>query len=154
MAATHFSGDYYEMTESYYETMAGLITKTGADIVGHFDLIAKNNDNGSMFDEMHPRYIRAALSAMEQILETCRIFEINTGAMYRKGKAEPYPSIFLLKELQKRGAEVILSSDSHDADSLYHKFDEMVELVKSCGFRYIKRLTKDGFVDVKIEDWL
>ncbi|MDR2569752.1 MAG: histidinol-phosphatase [Oscillospiraceae bacterium] len=150
MNEIYFGGDYYAMAESYYATKAKVATKTGADIIGHFDLISKNNVNGSMFDETHPRYIKAALSAMEQILETCKLFEINTGAMYRRGAKTPYPSIQLLKELQKRGGEVILSSDSHNADSLYHQFDEMVELIKSCGFKHIKRLTKDGFVNEKI----
>jgi len=150
MNEKHFGGDYYALAESYFSTMAGVVEKTGADIVGHFDLIAKNNVNGSLFDEMNPRYIKASLCAMEQILDKCKLFEVNTGAMYRRGMPEPYPSVFLLKELQKRGGEVILSSDSHNAESMYYKFDEILELVKSCGFRYIKRLTKDGFVDVRI----
>ena len=150
MTNEHFAGDFYALAESYYATAADVITKTNADIVGHFDLIVKNNSDGSMLDETHPRYVKAALQAMEQILESCELFEINTGAMFRRGKATPYPSVFLLKELHKRGGEVILSSDSHCAESLYFKYDEMVELIKSCGFKYIKRLTKDGFIDEKI----
>jgi len=150
MNEKHFNGDYYSMAELYYETVSGVVKKTDADIVGHFDLIAKNNVNGSMFDEMHPRYIKAALGAMDQVLADCKIFEVNTGAMFRRGSLTPYPSAFLLKELQKRGGEVILSSDSHTAESLYYKFDEMVELIKSCGFTYIKRFTGDGFVDEKL----
>jgi len=146
----YFGGDYYAMAELYFSTVADVIHKTGADITGHFDLIAKNNIDGCMFDEMHPRYIKAAVDAMEQVLEKCKIFEVNTGAMYRLGKKEPYPSVFLLKELHKRGGEILLTSDSHKADSLFFKFDEMRELVRSCGFRYIKRLTKDGFINEKV----
>jgi len=145
-----FGGDYYSMAESYFALMSDLIKKTGADIVGHFDLIAKYNSGGGLFDDTHPRYVGAALGAMEAILEDCRIFEVNTGAMYRLGNPEPYPSVFLLKELQRRGGEVILSSDSHDTDSLCYKFSEMRELLKTCGFKYLKRLTKTGFIDVKL----
>jgi len=145
-----FNGDFYTMAESYFSTVADVINKTGADILGHFDLISKHNVNSCWFDEMHPRYIKAALDSMDQVLESCKLFEVNTGAMYRKGKPEPYPSVYLLKELSKRGGEVILTSDSHAAESLYYKFDEMRELIKSCGFKYIKRLTKDGFIDEKI----
>ena len=147
MNEKHFGGDYYAMAESYFATIAKIVEKTDADIVGHFDLISKNNVNNSMFDETHPRYVKAALDAMEQVLEKCKLFEVNTGAMFRRGSTTPYPSVYLLKELQKRGGEIILSSDSHSADSLYFKFDEMVELVKACGFKSIKRFTKDGFVD-------
>ena len=150
MADEYFKGDFYEMAESYYKTMEDVVRKTNADIIGHFDLITKNNKDGCMFDDMHPRYIKAALNAMDKILEKINLFEVNTGAMYRRGTKEPYPSVYLLKELNKRGGEVILSSDSHCAESLFYKFDDMIELVKSCGFKYIKRLTKDGFIDEKL----
>jgi len=87
---------------------------------------------------------------MDEIMKTCRLFEVNTGAMYRTGKPEPYPSWRLLRELRKRGGEVILSSDSHDAASLCHKFGEMREILKSIGFKYIKTLTQSGFTDAAL----
>jgi len=145
-----FGGSFFAMAEAYFETIAGIMGKTDADIIGHFDLVAKYNMGGSLFDEMHPRYVGAALGAMDEILKGCTIFEINTKMMYQYNKQEPYPSVFLLKELQKRGGGVVLSSDSHDAESLCYKFDDMRELLKTCGFRYLKRLTKDGFIDVKL----
>jgi len=150
MSELHFNGDYYSMAEAYFATAANVADKTGADIIAHFDLIAKNNVNNSMFDEEHPRYTGAAISAMEQILKTCKLFEVNTGAMFRRGSSKPYPSLYLLKELYKRGGEVIISGDSHTTESIYFKYDEMIDLVKSCGFKYIKRLTDEGFVEEKI----
>jgi len=150
MNQLHFNNDYYAMAELYYATVADVVDKTNADIIGHFDLIAKNNVNNSMFDEEHPRYVKAAISAMEQILKSCKLFEINTGAMFRRGSEKPYPSEFLLKELQKRDGEIIISGDSHKSESIYFKFSEMIDLAKSCGFTYIKRLTDNGFIDIKI----
>jgi len=148
---TYFNGDYYAMAEAYFATAADVVRKTNADIVAHFDLISKYNSDGNLFDETHPRYIDAALGAMDEILKNHRLFEINTGAMYRLGKSEPYPSAFLIKQLYDRGGEVIISSDSHNAESICYKFDAMLELAKACGFKYIKRLTRDGFFDVKIQ---
>jgi len=150
MADEHFGGDYYALAEAYFATIAGIMDKTNADIIGHFDLIAKYNFNGKLFDEAHPRYEAAALDAMDEILKGCKIFEVNTGMMYRYNKSEPYPSVRLLKELRGRGGEVILSSDSHNAQSLCYYFDEMRELLKACGFKYLKRLTKSGFTDEKL----
>jgi histidinol-phosphatase (PHP family) len=66
------------------------------------------------------------------------------------GKSEQYPATILLKELKNKGGEIIFTSDSHCGESLYYKFDEMQELAKSCGFTHYKRLTSDGFADVKI----
>jgi len=146
----HFGGDCYALAEAYFETIAGIMKKTNADIIGHFDLVAKFNINGSLFDETHPRYVGAALGAMDEILKDCRLFEVNTGMMYRFDKPEPYPSVFLLKELYRRGGEVILSSDSHVAGSLCHNFDEMRELLKTIGYKHMKRLTKTGFINVNL----
>jgi len=145
-----FGGDFIAMASAYFETIAGIMEKTDADIIGHFDLAAKYNFDGRLFDEMHPRYVSAATDAMEELLKGCRIFEVNTKMMYQYKKKEPYPSAFLLRELCKRGGEVILASDSHDAQSMCYNFAEMQELVKSCGFKYVKRLTKNGFIDVKL----
>jgi len=144
----YFNGDYYAMAECYYETMADVINKTGADIVAHFDLIAKYNQGGKFFDETNSRYVASALTAMDEILKNHNLFEVNTGAMYKLGRQEPYPSLLLLKELRIRGGEVILSSDSHDGESIGYKFDDMKELLKHCGFKYVKQLTVNGFIDV------
>ena len=146
----YFGGDYYAIAEEYFATIAGITKIRKVDIIGHFDLVEKNNNNGSLFDETHPRYKAAAITAMEEILKDCRLFEVNTGAMHRVGKLEPYPSVFLLKELYNRGGEVILSSDSHNAESMCFKFAEMKELLKTIGFKYIKRLTKNGFIDERL----
>jgi len=145
-----FGGDFYTFTDDYYNTFSKIAKKTKADIIGHFDLVTKYNAGSYFFDESNPRYLDAAISAMDEILKDCNLFEINTGAMYRLGKAEPYPSPYLLKHLKSRGGEVILSSDSHNADSLGYMFSEMVQLLKAYGFNHIKRLTKSGFISVDI----
>jgi len=150
LSEKYYGGDFYAMAEEWFKLAAETIEKIDADIVGHFDLISKYNIDGCVFEERHPRYVKAALDSMDAILERCKLFEVNTGAMFRVGKTEPYPSAFLLKELSKRGAEVVLTSDSHCADSLFFKFSEMQELLKACGFKYMKRLTTDGFVDIKL----
>lgn len=146
----YFGGDFYSLVETFFETASDVARKTKADIIGHFDLIKKHNEGSRLFDETHPRYIKAAIDAMDEILKDCKLFEINTGAMFRMGKAEQYPSTFLLKELKKRGGEILFTSDSHCEQSLYYKFDEMQEIARSCGFTYIKHLTPNGFIDIKL----
>jgi histidinol-phosphatase (PHP family) len=36
-----FGGDFYSMAEEYFSVFANVVKKTNADIVGHFDLVAK-----------------------------------------------------------------------------------------------------------------
>ncbi|MDR1299112.1 MAG: histidinol-phosphatase HisJ family protein [Oscillospiraceae bacterium] len=145
-----FGGDFYAFAESYFAAEARVARLTGCGIIGHFDLINKNNEGGCQFDTSNIRYRDAAIAAMEEILKTCRLFEVNTGAMYRAGRTEPYPQPWLLRELLARGGEVTLSSDSHAVESVAYRFPEMAQLLRGAGFRYRKILTGRGFEDVPI----
>ncbi|MDR1064936.1 MAG: histidinol-phosphatase HisJ family protein [Oscillospiraceae bacterium] len=145
-----FGGDFLAFAEEYYKAEATVARVTKCDIVGHFDLIAKNNEGGRIFDDSRPRYRDAAIYAMEEILKTVRLFEVNTGAMYRANRSEPYPAPWLLCELLSRGGEVILSGDAHATASVAYKFPEMEELLRSAGFKYRKILTPSGFCDVRL----
>ena len=40
-AEKYFGGDVYAMIERYYETVSRVVEMTGADIIGHLDLITK-----------------------------------------------------------------------------------------------------------------
>ena len=146
----YYGGDFYAMAEDYFEALTEVPAKTNADFIGHFDIITKFNSGSKFFSETHPRYTGAALGAIDKILNSCNLFEVNTATMYKLGRLEPYPAVFLLKEISKRGGEVVITSDSHDAGSICYGFNETKILLASCGFRYSKQLTKDGFVDVSL----
>ena len=90
------------------------------------------------------------LEAMEELLRTGVPFEINTGAMYRGLRTEPYPSYGLLKELQKRGGEIVLSSDSHDCNSIGFAFGEVAQACREFGFRYTKIWTPEGMKEIPL----
>lgn len=149
-AALHYGGDLYAYTRDYFQTIADIVLITKPDIIGHFDLVSKFNEGGKLFDETDPRYLKPALEALTAITEKHKLFEINTGGMYRVGKTNPYPSPLMLKELFAHGGEIIFSSDSHDGSSIGYMFDEAAELAKSCGFKYAKTLTPGGFVEYKL----
>ena len=147
----YFSNDPYAYVEEYYRIVADVAEKTNASIIGHFDLITKFNRDGVLFDETNPRYISAALDAIEKLMEKPRIFEINTGAIARGYMDRPYPSSFILKAIHDRGGAILLSSDSHNTDSICSNFGLAERLAKDCGFSYTKILTKDGFRDAYIK---
>ena len=127
----HFNGSFRDYVERYYETVACVVEKTGADIVGHFDLIAKFNEGGKYFDEEAPWYRRAALGALAKAAESRPIFEINTGAMARGYRSSPYPAPFLLEKIERLGCPLILSSDCHDRNFLDYRFNEIIEYLNS-----------------------
>ncbi|MBR2916693.1 MAG: histidinol-phosphatase [Clostridia bacterium] len=129
-----FGGDIYALCEEYYKNVADVINKTKADIIGHIDLIAKFNENGELFDENHPRYIKAYKSAVDALIKHDVPFEVNTGAISRGYRTSPYPSKKILEYIRKKGGRVILNSDSHNKDTLAYEFSKWEEYIKDMGF--------------------
>lgn len=121
----YFGGDPYAAAEEYYRLVADVVRKTGADIIAHFDLIAKFNEVRPFFDEHHPRYVAAWKRAADALLKTGKPFEINMGAIARGVRSVPYPSPEILDYLRARGAKLILSSDAHRKENLCFRFEEM-----------------------------
>ena len=128
---TYFDGDPYAYAEQYFKTVGEM---TG-DIVGHFDLVAKFDRREEIFSKKEERYKKAVLSAAEKLIEKNMVFEVNTGAMARGLKDYPYPSVWILKELKKYGAKVVITSDCHDKDKLDFAFLKTEKMLFDLGFK-------------------
>ncbi|MBR5741392.1 MAG: hypothetical protein IKX91_02445, partial [Firmicutes bacterium] len=122
-ACRYCGGDVYQLAERYFASVGAVVEKTGCDLIGHFDLICKHNDADPLFDETNERYVGAWKDAADRLLETGVPFEINTGAISRGCKHDPYPTRPIRDYLAKRGARFILSSDSHRTDTIRYAFD-------------------------------
>lgn len=128
-ADKYFSGDILSLCEAYFENVGKVYEKTKCDIVGHFDLITKFNEQEQLFDENDPRYIRAYRKAVDKIITDCKVFEINTGAISRGYRTTPYPSENIRSYIRQKGGKFILSSDSHQKETLCFKFDKFRNLL-------------------------
>ena len=127
----YFGGDPYAYAEEYFKTVGEM---TG-DIVGHFDLITKFDRAEEIFSPKEERYKKAALSAIEKLLDKKFVFEVNTGAMARGLKNAPYPSGWILEKLKKYNARVIITSDCHTKKNLDFAFDETEKMLSGIGFK-------------------
>lgn len=125
----YYDGDFFGLIEDYFSMISLVQEKTNADVIGHFDLITKFNEGGKLFDERNPRYRSAAYSAADTLLKCGKPFEINTGAISRGYRTQPYPSAEVLEYLRKNGARFILSSDSHAVNTLCFRFDDFEQLL-------------------------
>ena len=121
-AKKYFAGDLYALAECYYETVARVVEKTNADVIGHFDLIAKFNEGNRLFDEGSPRYTAAWQQAVGALISTGKPFEINTGAISRGYRSIPYPAPEIQAEIRRLGGRFVFSSDSHSAGTLCYGF--------------------------------
>ncbi len=128
-AEKYFGGDMMSLCELYYETVVNVAEKTGADIVGHFDLISKFNEKGELFDPEDPRYVKAWKKAADRLLPAGIPFEINTGAISRGYRTSPYPSPEQIGYIKSRGGRLILSSDAHSPEYIAYLFGRYEELL-------------------------
>ncbi len=123
-AAKQLGGDVYALAELYFRTVADVFDRTRCDVIGHFDLVSKFNEGGALLDENHPRYVAAWQRAADRLLQSGRPFEVNTGAIFRGYRSEPYPAPAMQDYLAARGARFLLSGDAHSADALCFRFEK------------------------------
>ena len=141
-----FGGDGLVMAEEYYRQVAAMARRKPT-LLGHIDLITKLNGAGEFFDESAPRYRTAALEALHAVDPAVTLLEINTGAMSRKHRTEPYPAPFLLEEWHRMGGRVIITADVHHKDHMVYAYDQAAEAAKAAGFKTAVLLTRNGPVE-------
>lgn len=126
----YYSGDFYAFIQDYYSLVSQVYEKTHCDIIGHFDLVTKFNEAKQLFDTADPRYRSAALSALEKLIDSPAAFEVNTGAIARGYRSEPYPEKFILDRLKAAGKPLVISSDCHSKPQLLFGFSEYAQCLE------------------------
>ncbi len=142
---TYFGGDGMRLAKGYYSELATLPDKASSNIIGHFDLITKNNEKGGWFDTEAPEYLNYAFEAMDSLQGRIPFFEINTGAISRGYRTSPYPTKTILKRLLEKGFLPMISSDCHNKDYLDCCFSEAIDLLEACGAKERYILTSRGY---------
>lgn len=129
----HFGGAE-KAADVFFANYASMAQIPEVDIVGHFDLLTKYNEQGALYDTQSSWYRDAAFAAMETLNAAGKIFEMNTGAISRGYRTTPYPSPELLHHLHDIGGRIVISSDSHSAGSICCAFEQCEQIARSCGF--------------------
>lgn len=146
----NFEGDGMEFAKKYFATVSELPTRGNFDIVGHFDLLTKNNEVGKFIDTTDKEYIDLGFQAIHNLKGKIPLFEVNTGAISRGYRTTPYPQLEFLREFKNCGFGAIISSDCHDKNFLDCHFPEAREMLKECGFTTHWILTDKGFSEVSL----
>ena len=127
-----YGGDFDALSEDYFALVADVVRKTGADIIGHFDLVSKFSEQNGYTQSK--RFLAAAKKAVESLIPYGKPFEINTGGMARKVRSVPYPSPEILLIIKELGGKILFSSDCHKKELLDYGFEEAASIAKCCGF--------------------
>ena len=144
----HFDGDSLAFAKCYYETVAKLPTIKNFDILGHFDILTKNNELKKFLDTESKQYLDYAKDAISALKGKIDIFEVNTGAISRGYRTSPYPSKELLKEFLIQGFKPIITSDCHNKDFLDCYFNDTKLLLKEVGFKSQCQLINNKFEEI------
>ena len=83
-----------------------------------------------LFDENHPRYIKARNNALDKLLTLNKPFEINLGGIARGYQDFPYPCKEVIEYIKQKGGSFTLTSDSHSIDTIGYAFDDYKDLVE------------------------
>ena len=146
----YFGGDAMAFAKGYYETLCRLPERGSFDILGHFDLITKNNEVGCFLDTSSGEYLRAGYEAIHALRGKIPLFEVNTGAIARGYRKTPYPQPEFLKEFRSCGYGPVITSDCHNKAYLDCEFDTAAQLLAQAGFRTKWVLTDTGFQEVAL----
>jgi len=137
-ADKYFGGDVYAYAEEYFR-QASTLADEGTAVIGHFDVIAKHNEDGSIFDEGCDRFLDAAKAAVDVLLSRGAMFEINTGNIFRGYRSTPFPGRRIMEYLAEKGARVIITGDAHSVDALCHGFGEAREIARDAGIEVFEK---------------
>ena len=119
----YFGGDWYALTEAYFALEENVAARTQCDIIGHFDLVSKYNEQRRWFDPEHPRYRAAWKKAADALLRTGKPFEVNTGAISRGCRTDAYPAKEIRTYIREKGGRFLLSSDAHQKENIGYQFE-------------------------------
>jgi histidinol-phosphatase (PHP family) len=138
-----YGGNGRTAVERYYALIRRMVQETRHDIVGHFDVIKKNNRAGQCFSEEAAWYAAAVDETLDLIAGKSRIVEVNTAGI-RKGVGL-YPSPAILKKCKDFKVPLTINSDAHHPADLVAHYSEVRDLLLSIGYKEIHQLTSTGW---------
>ena len=129
-----FDGDPMGMVESYYHSVAAMIIAGGFDVLGHADLVKKNNVDESFFPEDDDQYLEQIICIAELMAQAGVPAEVNTGGLIRGSINECYPSLDLLTLFRGSNVPIVINADAHKAEDLDGYYDVARKTMLSAGY--------------------
>ncbi|MDO4741040.1 MAG: histidinol-phosphatase HisJ family protein [Eubacteriales bacterium] len=135
--AEEYHGDAMAYLQAYYDRLAGYVSEYRPEIIGHFDLVRKWNGRLGLFDPADPAYRRLVCGALERMIGSGALLEVNTGAIARGYMDDPYPDAFSLAYWRRLGGKAIVGSDCHLAANLDCGYDKARRRLLEAGYESV-----------------
>lgn len=140
-----FEGDIKKAVGTYYYLIREMVKGGNIDIIGHFDIIKKNNAGSKFFSEDETWYRKAVFDTLDVISASGVIVEVNTGGITRKYTDSVYPSLWILEHCYEMGIPITLNSDAHKPEHITDCFEETAGILKCIGFKKFHALCAEGW---------
>ncbi len=140
---TVFLGNAEKLVKAYYTLLTEMVQKRTPDIVGHLDILKKNNFGSRFFNESETWYRSLVEQALIEVKAHDVIVEVNTGGISRGYTKEVYPSGWILKMMREMDIPIVLNSDAHHPDWIDAYYDKALQIIKSAGYAR-QRVLLDG----------
>ncbi|MCX7986254.1 MAG: histidinol-phosphatase HisJ [Bacteroidales bacterium] len=132
-----FHQDGRKFYTRYYEAILQMIERLKPQVIGHLDKIKMYNHTRLFFDENEQNYRMMVSEVLDMVQKYDIIIELNMRGYYKHPQKFIYPGEWILKDINRRGIRLIVSSDCHRREELSKGFSEALELLKAIGFRSV-----------------
>lgn len=126
-----YNNEIKKLISDYYSSIIEMVQEYKVDVIGHFDLIKKLNQDNRYFDEAENWYREIVFDTIDKLKDTDCIFEINTRGKYKCYIKEFYPSNWIIEHLINENMPITINSDAHQPDELIRNFDDVFEFIIS-----------------------
>ncbi len=144
-----YNGDVKTVVTRYFELLEEMVETSTPTIVGHMDRIRRQQ--GELFSEEEDWYRKALTSLLDTVAESGIYIEVNTKGIFSHKLPQPYPSLWVLKEIQKREIPLILGSDCHHPTEIVAEFDKALELAQEAGFKEVYMLLEGEWQPIGLD---
>ena len=139
-----------KLVHRYYEIVLEMLQNNRIDILGHLDIVKKNNINDRFFNEREKWYVNLVKNVVEKVAQHNVIVEVNTGGIARGYTNEIYPSEWIIRECKNWEIPITLSSDAHLPENIDFYFEEAKEIIRSAGYSELCEIHDGKWVGKKI----
>lgn len=131
----NFHQDIQAFVAHYYKLQEQMIEHFSFDVLGHCDLIKKNNGKNRYFDAQQPWYRKLTSHLLKTAHKRKVRLEVNTGGIARGSITELYPSDDMIHQAVELGIPLVLTSDAHESTHLDFYFSQADDQLVQAGCR-------------------
>lgn len=124
-----YRGNAKKAVQRYYEVQMEMVEAEESVLIGHMDLVKKNNRGNRYFDEREAWYKDVVEAFLQTVKKADGMIEINTGGVRRYGVDCFYPSPWILERIRGLDIRWTLNGDSHDAGGIDFYYRETEKLL-------------------------